>query len=146
MLQDGDFTLTESSAIAEFIDETHEGPALYPTEPRMRARARQIQAWLRSDLMAIRLERPSESIFYPASLPELSLVASEMARRLFIAASEWIGEGEHVCGDWCIADVDLAVMLARLVRNGDPVPAALARYTERQWERPAMQAWLDLPR
>ena len=29
-----------------------------PTDPRDRARARQVQAWLRSDLMPIRDERP----------------------------------------------------------------------------------------
>jgi|GEM_PF-3917651 len=40
-LVDGDFALSESSAIAEYVDEVHPGPALYPSAPRARARARQ---------------------------------------------------------------------------------------------------------
>jgi len=50
----GDFALSESSAITEYIDEVFPGTALYPSEPRSRARARQLQAWLRSDLMQVR--------------------------------------------------------------------------------------------
>src|SRR5271168_3659824 len=46
-----EFALSESSAICEYIDEVFPGTSLYPTEPRDRARARQIQAWVRSDLM-----------------------------------------------------------------------------------------------
>jgi hypothetical protein len=42
---------------------------------------------------------------------------------------------------WSIADVDLSLMLNRLVCNGDEVPAMLADYASRQWERPAVQEW-----
>jgi glutathione S-transferase len=52
----------------------------------------------------------------------------------------------HLFDAWCIADVDLAVMLNRLVLNGDAVPARLADYAKRQWERASVQAWVDLPR
>ena len=53
------FALSESSAICEYLDETFPGTRLYPTDPHDRARARQIQAWVRSDLMPIRDERPT---------------------------------------------------------------------------------------
>src|SRR5450432_1955268 len=43
------FALSESSAICEYIDESFEGTSLYPTGLRDRARARQVQAWVRSD-------------------------------------------------------------------------------------------------
>jgi glutathione S-transferase len=62
LVHDG-FALSESSAICEYIDETFPGTRLYPSEPRDRARARQVQAWLRSDLMAIRDERPTFVVF-----------------------------------------------------------------------------------
>jgi glutathione S-transferase len=58
LVHDG-FALSESSAIGEYIDELFPGVALYPADPRYRARARQVQAWLRSDLMPIRNERPT---------------------------------------------------------------------------------------
>ena len=35
-------------------------------------------------------------------------------------------EDDHIAGPWSIADVDLALMLKRLVLNGDAVPAPLA--------------------
>src|ERR1700689_3743128 len=44
------FALSESSAICEYIDETFTGTRIYPTDLCDRARARQMQAWVRSDL------------------------------------------------------------------------------------------------
>ena len=58
------FSLSESFAIAEYIDEVFPGTPLYPKEPQSRARARQVQAWLRSDLAPIKQERSTEVIFY----------------------------------------------------------------------------------
>lgn len=78
-----DFALSESSAITEYLDETFPGTRLYPVEPRQRARARQVQAWLRSDLMPIRTERSTEVLFYgPSSEPlsSLALAAAQAVR------------------------------------------------------------------
>ena len=70
LVHDGS-ALSESSAIADYLDEVFSGPPLYPAEPRSRARARQVQAWLRSDLIAIRQERSTEVGFYrPTQTPQ----------------------------------------------------------------------------
>lgn len=53
ILRQGDFSLSESSSITKYLDESFPGTPLYPVDPRSRARARQVQAWLRSDLMPI---------------------------------------------------------------------------------------------
>src|SRR5260221_4534330 len=71
LIHDG-FALSESSAICEYLDETFPGTRLYPTDPRDRARARQIQTWVRSDLMPIRDERPTFVVFCGAKVPALS--------------------------------------------------------------------------
>jgi glutathione S-transferase len=76
LIHDG-FALSESSAICEYVDETFDGTRLYPTNPRDRARARQIQAWLRSDLMPIRDERPTFVVFNGAKRPALSEAARD---------------------------------------------------------------------
>ncbi|WP_373973875.1 glutathione transferase [Chitinibacter sp. SCUT-21] len=147
MLQHGDFCLSESSAIAEYLDENWPGAALYPRDPQQKARARQIQAWLRSDLMPIRNERSTEVVFIQPSTQPLSNSAQQAAAKLFAAAEQLIDEaGGPLFGQWCIADVDLALMLKRLINNGDAVPEKLARYAAQQWQHPAIALWLQQQR
>ncbi len=55
----GGLSLSESSAITEYLDEALPGRVFTQRSCRARARARQVQAWLRSDLMHIRQERPT---------------------------------------------------------------------------------------
>jgi glutathione S-transferase len=146
-LVDGEFTLSESSAIAEYLDEMLPGPALYPAKAHDRARARQVQAWLRSDLMPIRRERSTEVVFYGVRGAPLSAEALAAADKLFAAAESLIPvEGMHLFGSWCIADTDLACMLNRLVLHGDAVPERLARYARHQWQRPSVKLWVQQER
>jgi glutathione S-transferase len=146
-LVDGEFSLSESSAIGEYLEQAHPDIPVYPRQLRLRARARQVQAWLRSDLLALRADRPTEVIFSGQRRPALSLAARGAAQRLIEVAGELLrAGGDHVCGDWCIADTDLALMLQRLLTHGDGLPAPLERYARREWERPTVQAWLALPR
>jgi glutathione S-transferase len=143
----GDFTLSESSAIDEYIEDVFPGAPLYPSDPQLKARARQVQAWLRSDLMPIRVERDTEVVFYGKRVGALSPAGETAAAKLFAAAEAWLPTGaEHLCGDWCIADVDLALMLNRLVFNGDAVPRRVADYARRQWTHPAVRRWVDFAR
>jgi glutathione S-transferase len=147
-LIDGDFALSESSAIAEYLDDAFPDPPIFPAGRQMRARARQVQAWLRSDFMPIRLERPTPTIFYrqPSSTP-LSAAAQLSSRKLCAGAGELLSHGgENLFGGWSIADVDLALMLHRLIMNGDEVPHPLVRYARAQWERPSIQRWVGRER
>ena len=138
------FTLSESSAICEYLDEGFDGMPLYPTGLRDKARARQVQAWVRSDLMSIREERPTFVVFCGAKRPALSAQAIEATHKLFAAALQLLkGRTENLFGDWSIADVDLAMMLQRLVAHGDPVPQRLVDYANHQWLRPSVQQWIN---
>ena len=143
-----DFALSESSAIAEYLDELSPGhKKLYPQDIRQRARARQLQAWLRSDLLVVRKERPFDLVYFGKKNTVLSDEAEAAVERLFFVAGHLLEEGaEHLFGDWSIADTDLAIMLNRLVANGDPVPARLAAYVRRQWDRDSVRAWMDIER
>jgi glutathione S-transferase len=146
LVHDG-FALSESSAICEYIDETFAGARLYPADRRDRARARQVQAWLRSDLMPIRDERPTFVVFNGATRPALSPDAREAAEKLFSAALTLLdGRTDNLFGDWSIADVDLAMMLQRLVVLGDPVPQRLIDYANLQWRRASVRQWIDRAR
>lgn len=142
----GDFALAESSAIVEYLEDVFPAPAhprVYPADARERARARQLQAWLRSDLTALREERPTTVIFREPSEKPLSDAGRAAADKLIRVAASLIKEGaDNLFDNWCIADTELALTLNRLVANGDAVPENLRRYVQAQWARPSVQAWL----
>lgn len=149
-LATGDFHLSESSAISEYLEERFPPPVfapLYPSDLQARARAREIQAWLRSDFMPIRAERPTDVIYFEPVRTPLSAEAVASAKKLFAAVDWLLDDGsDHLFGEWCIADTDLALMINRLLLNGDTVPEKAAAYARSQWQRPAVQSWVRQPR
>nr|WP_315397247.1 glutathione transferase [uncultured Duganella sp.] len=143
-LVEGDFVLTESSAITEYLEDSFPAPeyvALYPADRRQRARARQVQAWLRSDLVPVRVERDTETVFFGKAGAPLTADGQAAAAKLIQVAGQLV-RGEHLFGEWSIVDVDLTMMLNRLIFNGDAVPQALRDYAAAQWRRPSVQQWL----
>lgn len=143
LVHDG-FVLSESTAIAEYLDDVFPAPqytALYPSDPQQRARVRQIQSWLRSDLAPVRGERNTETVFFQRPIAPLTAEGQECAAKL-IAAAERLIDGPHLFGQWSIADTDLTMMLNRLILNGDPVPQRIQDYAAGQWRRPSVQQWL----
>jgi glutathione S-transferase len=146
-LIEGDFALSESSAIAEYLDEAHPEIRVYPRDVRQRARARQIQAWLRSDLMPIRQERPTDVIFYRRPALPLTESARAAVRILVDATADLLAHGgDCLFGHWCIADTDLALMLYRLIANGEELPARVGQYARAQWARASVQQWVSQKR
>jgi glutathione S-transferase len=149
VLVDGDVTLSESSAIVEYLEDAFHPPGnarVLPASVRDRARARQVMAWVRSDLGPLREERSAEWVFYPHSeLDPVRPLSAEgrLGAVKLIAASEQLvpRDAGPLFGAWCVADTDLAMMLQRLIKCGDPVPARLRDYAERQWERPAVKEY-----
>jgi len=125
-LTDGDFALTESIAILEYLEETFAPPAharLFPADVKTKARARQLMSWLRSDATApIRAERSAEVIFYERPLPPLTPAA--------LAAVDKMKE-----------------LLGHFVSSDDGLlPGALRGYAETQWRRPSVAEWVGHPR
>jgi glutathione S-transferase len=143
----GDFALSESSAITEYLEDVFPQAPVYPKGLMQHAKARQVQAWVRSDLLPIRQERSTLVVFYGLKSNPLSPAAESAARKLFGAAQTLLADSpEYLFGQWSIADVDLALMLNRLIFNGDSVPPALVEYAQRQWQRPTVQEWVKLQR
>lgn len=137
-----DFSLSESSAIAEYLEDIADGTLLFPRDVRQRARARQLQAWLRSDLLALRGERGSETIFQPGGQAPLSPAAQSAADKLVGVVEALLPAGaSHFFESWSIADFDAGLMLARLARNGDPLPPRLARFSDEQMRRASFSGW-----
>jgi len=147
-LQHGDVFITESLAIVEYLEEvfpppTH--PRLLPEEPRRRARARQVMAWLRSDLWALRQERPWQLVVYPTtSLAPLSPTAAQHAAEL-VGLVDWL-DGRGQMTPWNLAHADLAFAVMRLAHGGYSISRACQQLLDRNLERPSVRSYLDRER
>jgi len=153
-LVDGSFSLSESSAIIEYLEDKWPAPAhaaLLPRDLEQRARARQMMAWVRSDLMPIREERSTEYVFYPHDcLPPYAPLSAQALRAVdkLVSVAERVvpADAGPLFGAWSIADTDLAMMLQRLVRTHQPLPARVQAFAEREWQRPSVQAFVNARR
>lgn len=145
-LDDGDFTLAESSAIIEYIEELFPAPKhprVFPADIRDRARARQIMAWVRSDLMPIREERSTKTMFYERAKAPLSEKGVEAAGKLLAVADRLIRDGATTLfGAYSIADSDLAFMIQRLLLSGYEAAPKIRAFVDAQWNRPSVQAFV----
>ncbi len=143
-LRHGDYWLSESQAITEYVAEMFPFPGharIFPADLRERGRARQLMSWIRSDLMPIRDERPTTTIFYQPSKTPLSPAGERAAANLLRVAEQLI-HGKTLFEEWCIADADFALMLNRLVANGHAVPEKIRAYVKANWERPSAQQFI----
>ena len=146
-LRHGDFWLAESSAIDEYVDEAFgppRYPRLYPDDLRDRARVRMIQAFVRSDLAALREDRPTSTLFLAEPPGPMTPEGRAAAERLVRIAERLLPEGAVLLTrEFTPADADLALMLQRLVANGDPCPVRLAVYARAVFARPSVREWLS---
>jgi glutathione S-transferase len=147
-LEHGAFCLAESSAIVEYLDDAFAATAkMLPTAVRERARARQLMAWIRSDLMPIREERATTTMFYQRAERPLSSAAQAAAQKLITVAEALIAAPDaFLFGDFSLADADLSFMLQRLILNGDTVPPAVSAWAAHVWARPTVQEFVSKQR
>ena len=146
-LSDGDFSLAESQAIIEYLEDVKPEPPLLPRDVKDRARARQILAWIRSDLDALRAERPTSTMFYDHTSVPLSKAGEAAAAKLVDVASRLVPDGRtQLFQTWSIADADLAFMLHRLLLNGHDVPTKVREFAETQWSRPSIAEFVGRAR
>ncbi|HZX41913.1 MAG TPA: glutathione transferase [Myxococcaceae bacterium] len=148
MLRHRDLYLSESSAIAEYLEEAFPGtPRLLPDELHQRARARQVMAWVRSDLMPIREERSAETIFYAPATAPLSEKAQQAAAKLLAGVNALLVPGAtSLFGKFSIADADLTFMLQRLGKSGHRLGDGVQRFVDAVWSRPSVRKWVDRKR
>jgi glutathione S-transferase len=145
-LRHGEFWVAESSAIDEYVEDAFPPPAnprIYPEDPRARARVRMVQAFLRSDLAPLRAARPTSTFFLGEPVTPLGPDARAAADRLIRFAEKVLPPGaSFVGGTFSPADADLALMLQRLVANGDACPDRLAMWARGIFQRASIRAWL----
>ena len=104
-------------------------------------------AWLRSDLGALRDERPTVTMFWERATVPLSAAGKLAAANLVRVAEGLIArEDAPLFGAWCLVDAELAFMLHRLILNDHEVPPRVRAWAEREWQRPAAQIETEVRR
>ncbi len=149
VLVDGDLEIFDSTQIFEYLEDLQPEPALWPREPRARARARL-------------LEHKSDEIYFPHVVRLMGLqdkLASEAALRAIGAAGRYCAEmeaqlegREFLAGAYSYADIAFYMAVLFGERQGAPLTAStprLLQWRERMTQRSAvrqvagaMAAWL----
>ena len=142
-----DTWISESLAISEYLAETFRAPdhpRLFPANLVQRARARQIMSFLRTSLPTLREARPTSSVFGRPNPRPLSDKAKEEAAELErIALAVLPDDRSSMFDTWCIADIDLALALMRLIANQDPLDRRLVAYDLAQFERKSVHRFIS---
>jgi glutathione S-transferase len=145
-LQHGDFWVAESLAIVEYLEDAFPPPGhprIFPADVRERARARQIMTFLRLAFRVLQNERPSQLIFYPETPPPLTANGERNAAELLqLAERLGVGASGRIFAEPCLADVELAFALMRLVVSAHPIAAPVRAFAEAVWARPAVREFV----
>lgn len=149
LLQDGDFILSESSAIITYLGEHHdsEGERLVPRDPRQRARYNEWVSFICMELDATSLYVLRRHEGLPQIYGE-SPVANAAARAYFAkmidaAAVRFGTDRDYVLGDrFSGADILLMTILTWIQGLEPPIaaPSVFDAYHDRIAARPAYQA------
>lgn len=148
VLVDGDITVWDSLAIAEYVAEAHPEKALWPQDKANRAHARAITAEMHSGFQALRNACPMN---IEADLAEVGqgLWQENAGLRADVAYLEamWgelLADGrEFLFGSFCIADAFYAPVVMRLKGYGLPVNGVTQAYMARIQAHPAVDKWLQ---
>ena len=147
VLVDGDLSVWDTLAIAEYLNERFPDKQLWPRDVKQRALARSVCAEMHSGFQALRGAFPMN---IEASLPEVGRrVLAENAEakanldrivQLWTDALARSG-GPFLFGEFSIADGFFAPVVSRIKTHALPVPEQAAAYCQRIQALPAMQAW-----
>jgi len=148
VLIDGDLTVWDTLAIAEYLAEKFPARQLWPQDTKARARARSVCAEMHSGLGALRSHFPMN---IEAELPEVGarVLAEQAAVRgdverlvgMWSALLDSYG-GPLLFGEFSIADAYFAPVAMRLKTYAVPVPPNIAAYLRRVEELPGVAAWV----
>ena len=149
VLVDGDLTIWDTLAIAEYLAETYPEKHLWPQNKAARARARSVCAEMHSGFTALRGACPMN---IEAHLPEVGALIwrDKPAVRADVQrlVEMWTGlleqhGGPMLFGAFTIADAFYAPVCMRLHSYGLPVPERIQVYVQRVRALPGVKAWID---
>ncbi|HSA59264.1 MAG TPA: glutathione S-transferase family protein [bacterium] len=146
ILKDGDRTVWDSLAIAEYLNERFPDRGLWPREEGARAMARSISAEMHSGFMDLRNECPMNVRRKPSQIV-LGDGAHEDIRRIQEIWTECRSksgkDGPFLFGKFSIADALYAPVVFRFTRYAIPMNEASQAYADTVLALPAIKEWID---
>ncbi len=149
VLVDGDVTVWDTLAIAEYVAERFPEKQLWPKDAHARARARSVCAEMHSGFNALRGACPMN---IEASLPQVGALAlrdkpgvrADLTRLISMWSELLAQDGKpFLFGDFSIADAYFAPVVMRIRTYHLPVPPSVAGYIDRLCAAPGVKAWID---
>jgi len=143
VLIDGDLTVWDSLAIAEYVAENFADLQLWPLDRRLRAEARSICAEMHAGFAALRTNMPMN---VAANLPGRGwnvAVQRDISRiaEIWIARTRFAAAGPFLYGRFGVADAYFAPVVWRFHTYQPELPAMALEYVRTMLALPAMQEW-----
>lgn len=137
VIQDGDFVLSESIAILEYLEERYPSPRLMPAGVEDRAIVRNLMCWgtdywpgAWKKWMAPRVPQEMAPLWTDESV---ALGRKEIGKHLDVLAT-YLSDSDWLVGEYSLADISYAPLVLILTRVG------LAKEIE---ARPRVKDWID---
>ena len=154
VLQDGEFTIPDSSVIIAYLERTHPEPPLYPSDPQDYARALFLEEYADTRLFEMGSPVFRERVVNPRFLKQESdLAAIEKALNEDLPPvydyleSQVSGSDAIVGGRFSVADIAVASPFVNLMHGGERVDASrwpkLATYLDAVHARPSFRALIE---
>jgi glutathione S-transferase len=139
ILVDGSLSVHESLAICEYVAELYPEAALWPTDPKLRARGRAISCEMLSGFSTLRSRMDMNLRGRAKSTPRGAALDSEIARvhDIWQASLESSG-GPFLLGQFSIADCMFFPVAVRFRCYGVPIEGALLAYSQALFALPAV--------
>ena len=149
VLVDGDVTVWDTLAIAEYLAEKFPEKHLWPQAVAHRAHARSICAEMHSGFMGIRSACPMNIDAYLPEIGALALRDKEAVRNdlkridtLFASLLKQ-HQGPMLFGEFSIPDAYFSPVVMRIKTYALPVSAETQAYINRLCAMPGVKAWID---
>ncbi|MGH0035045.1 MAG: glutathione S-transferase family protein [Myxococcota bacterium] len=151
--EDG-FVVPDSSVICAYLESIHPSPALYPSDPKLRARAQWYEEYADTKLLEGTIvpfvQRVVNAKFLKQEVDEGAIrrMLEEVTPGVFEYLEGEIGDSEYlVGGQFGIADIAVASPFVNMQHGGESIDAGrfpkLAAYVDRLHARPSFKALIE---
>lgn len=143
VLEDGGRAFAESTAILEYLEDSHRQPPLMPAAAAARAEVRQLMCWSNGPwMMSWKRWVAPASLGFPDTAEMRAQGRAELDHHAAVLSAR-LERTPWLAGDYSLADICYAPLVLMADRMGLPVGPTLADWLDRLRARPAVRAAMD---